>query len=81
VGGAGNKDIIKKVMDRDPLVPADVTYPPSMVGSAISLAVMALKGESLPGFYQRKIPSKVILQSELVTPENARDYYVPESVF
>jgi ribose transport system substrate-binding protein len=81
VGGAGNKDIIKKVMDKDPLVPADVTYPPSMVGSAISLAVMSLKGEALPGFYQRKIPSKVILQSELVTPENAKDYYVPESVF
>lgn len=81
VGGAGNKDIIKKVMDKDPLVPADVTYPPSMIGSAISLGVMSLKGEPMPGFYQKKIPSKVILQSELVTPENARDYYVPESVF
>ena len=81
VGGAGNKDMIKKVMDKDPLVPADVTYPPSMVGSAIGLAIMSLKGEPLPGFYQKKIPSKMILQSELVTPENARDYYVPESVF
>jgi ribose transport system substrate-binding protein len=81
LGGAGNKDIIKMVMDKNALVPADVTYPPSMVGSAISMAVMSAKGEALGGFYQRKIPSKIILQSELVLPENAKDYYQPESVF
>ncbi|HAS81120.1 MAG TPA: ribose ABC transporter substrate-binding protein [Verrucomicrobia bacterium] len=81
LGGAGSKDIIKMVMDGNPLVPADVTYPPSMVASAISMAVMSANGESLNGFYQKKIPSKIILQSELVLPANAKDYYEPESVF
>lgn len=81
LGGAGNKDIIKMVMDKDPLVPADVTYPPSMVASAISMAVMALRDQPLDGFYQKKIPSRIVLKSELITPENAKDYYVPASVF
>jgi ribose transport system substrate-binding protein len=68
-------------MDKDPLVPADVTYPPSMVASAVSMAVQAARGRPLDGFYQRKVPSRIILQSELILPENAKDYYVPESVF
>ena len=81
LGGAGSKDIIKMVMDGDPLVQADVTYPPSMIGTGISMAVMALRGEKLNGFYQQQLPSRVILSAELVTKENAKKYYVPESVF
>ncbi|MGI6494576.1 MAG: ABC transporter substrate-binding protein [Kiritimatiellia bacterium] len=79
LGGAGSKEMIKKVMDGDPLVQADVTYPPSMIASGISLAVKAMRGEPLDGFYQKKIPSRIILAAELVTPENAKDYYFPES--
>ena len=81
LGGAGSKEMIKKVMDGDPLVHADVTYPPSMVATAISLAVQGLRNQPLSGFYQMKIPSKVILASELITQENAKDYYIPESIF
>jgi ribose transport system substrate-binding protein len=81
LGGAGNKDIIKLVMDGNPQVPANVTYPPSMVASAISTAVLALRQQPLPGFYQKQIPSKIIIASELITPENAKDYYNPESVY
>ena len=81
LGGAGSKDIIKMIMDGDPLIQADVTYPPSMVATAVSMAVMGLRGRPLHGFYQQKIPSKMILAAELMTPENAADYYVPESVF
>jgi ribose transport system substrate-binding protein len=68
-------------MDGDPLVRADVTYPPSMIATGISCAVMGLRGEKLSGFYQGKIPSKIILAAELITAENAEDYYVPESIF
>ncbi len=81
LGGAGSKEMIKKVMDRDPLVKADVTYPPSMIATGISMAVLALRGESLNGFYQHQIPSKIILAAELIVPENAEEYYVPESIF
>ena len=81
LGGAGSKDMIKMVMDGDPLVKADVTYPPSMAATAVSLAVMGLEGKPLEGFYQKKIPSKVVLAAELVTKENAKDYYEPESIY
>lgn len=81
LGGAGSKDIVKMVIDGDPLVRADVTYPPSMIATAISLAVKGVKNIPLDGFYQMKIPSRVILASELIVPENAKDYYYPDSVF
>ncbi|MDI7247221.1 MAG: ABC transporter substrate-binding protein [Bacillota bacterium] len=81
LGGAGSKDIIKMIIDGDPLVRADVTYPPSMIATGVSMAVMALRDQKLNGFYQNKLPSKVILSAELVTRENAKDYYTPESVF
>ncbi|HOO33071.1 MAG TPA: ABC transporter substrate-binding protein [Thermotogota bacterium] len=81
LGGAGSKEMIKKVLDNDSLVKADVTYPPSMIATGISMAVLSLRGEPLNGFYQKQIPSKIILAAELITPENAADYYVPESIF
>ena len=81
LGGAGSKDIIKMVMEGDPLVRADVTYPPSMIATGISMGVKAMLGEKIDGFYQNKLPSEIILRAELVTEENAEDYYYPESVF
>lgn len=81
LGGAGSKIMIKKIMDGDPLVKADVTYPPSMIATGISLAVQAMKASPLSGFYQKKIPSKIVLSAELITKENAKDYYEPDSIF
>ncbi len=81
LGGAGAKEMIKMLIDGHPLVKANVTYPPSMIATGISMAVMSLRGEELNGFYQHQIPSKIILAAELVTPENALDYYEPDSIF
>lgn len=81
LGGAGSKVMIKKVMDGDPLVQADVTYPPSMIASGISLAIYGARNQPLPGFYQGKIPSKIVLAAELITKQNAKSYYQPESIF
>jgi ribose transport system substrate-binding protein len=69
------------VMDGNKLVRADVTYPPSMVATAISLAADGLRGQALSGFYQKKIPSKIVLAAELITKENAKDYYEPDSIY
>lgn len=80
-GGAGAKDIVKMIMDGDRLVRANVTYPPSMIATGISLAVFGARGESLEGFYQHKIPSKIVLAAELITRGNAADYYEPDSIF
>ncbi|MBS3812958.1 ABC transporter substrate-binding protein [Candidatus Bipolaricaulota bacterium] len=81
LGGAGSKDIIKMIIDGSDLVRADVTYPPSMIATGISLGVKAAKGEALDGFYQNQLPADIILRSELITRENAEDYYYPDSVF
>lgn len=43
LGGAGMKTIVKKVMDRDPMYPADITYPPAMIAAGIHLAVANLR--------------------------------------
>ncbi|MBS3735647.1 MAG: ABC transporter substrate-binding protein [Candidatus Bipolaricaulota bacterium] len=81
LGGAGSKDIIKMIMEGHELVRADVTYPPSMIATGISLGVKAARNETLDGFYQRKLPSDIILRAELVTRENAEEYYYPDSVY
>ncbi len=81
LGGAGSKEVIKMIIDGDKQVKADVTYPPSMIGTGISMAVMSLRGTKLNGFYQNQIPSKIILAAELITIENAKNYYEPDSIF
>ncbi|MEH6403891.1 MAG: substrate-binding domain-containing protein [Sneathiella sp.] len=74
VGGAGMKDIIKRVMDGDRLTPVDVLYPPSMISTAMEItALKAVTGAPLKGTY--------IVGSPLITQENAKDYYFPKSPF
>ncbi|WP_431094581.1 ABC transporter substrate-binding protein [Polaromonas aquatica] len=74
LGGAGSKDYIKKVMDGDKIVTADVTYSPSMIADAMKLTAAArMKGE--------KLPATTIIPSVLVTKDNAKQYYFPDSPF
>jgi ribose transport system substrate-binding protein len=48
------------IMDRDPLVCADITYPASIIATGISAVVMSLRCEKLSGFYQNQLSSKII---------------------
>jgi ribose transport system substrate-binding protein len=74
LGGAGMKEMIKKVMDGDKLITADVTYPPRMIQDAMMLTAEArVTGKPM------KTPT--IIPSVLVTKENAKDYYFPDSPF
>jgi ribose transport system substrate-binding protein len=74
LGGAGSKEYIKKVMDGDKIVTADVTYSPSMIADAMKLTAAArVKGE--------KMPATTIIPSVLITKENAKQYYEPKSPF
>jgi ribose transport system substrate-binding protein len=74
IGGAGSKDYIKKVMDGDPIVTADVTYSPSMIADAMKLTADArVKGTAMP--------ATSIIPSILITKENASKYYFPDSPF
>jgi len=84
LGGGCLKTVIKDIMDNsNPLVKADVTYSPSVIASSISYAVLGAKGDKLnPYIYQvRALPRRIILPAELVTRENAKDFYVPEAPF
>ena len=74
VGGAGMKEMVKRVMDGDRLVPADVTYPPGMIEQAMDLTAAHLV-EKAP------IPQQTIIEAVLVTPENAKTHYFPDSPF
>ncbi|RYG38787.1 ribose ABC transporter substrate-binding protein, partial [bacterium] len=80
LGGAGMKDVIKRVMDGDPTVPADVTYPPSMIATGIHTAVSALQGGKLAQV-KEFLPRHMKIDVELVTAENAKDHYFPDSVY
>src|SRR5690606_10026153 len=40
LGGAGMKEMIKRLMDGDTVVPANVTYPPAMISTAIELTAL-----------------------------------------
>jgi ribose transport system substrate-binding protein len=74
LGGAGMKDIIKRVMEKDVLVPADVLYPPAMIADAMEITAKHLV-EKAP------IKKEYIIEATLVTPENAAKYYYPDSPF
>jgi ribose transport system substrate-binding protein len=79
LGGAGSKDIIKMIMEDNPVVRATVTYNPSMVASGIVLAVAGVKGETVGDLYHT--PSRVIIGADLVVKGNADKFYYPKSAF
>ena len=84
VGGGALKGVVKEIMDdSNPLVKADCTYPPSVIATAISYAVFGARGEKLnPYIYQvRAMPSRIIVPAELITKENAADFYNPDTPF
>jgi ribose transport system substrate-binding protein len=74
VAGAGSKDMVKRVMDGDAMIPVDVLYPPAMVGTALELTASAI-------FNQVPVHGTYTLDATLITKENAANYYFPDSPF
>jgi ribose transport system substrate-binding protein len=74
LGGAGMKEMIQRAQQGDPMVPANVTYPPSMIATAIEITALGLVSDT-------PVSGRFIIGSELVTQENAADYYFPDSPF
>jgi ribose transport system substrate-binding protein len=80
LGGAGMKDVVKRVMEKDALFPADVTYPPSMIAMGMHLAAASLKdGKSKER--AQFVPRHILLDVDLVTPENASNFYFEDSIY
>ena len=75
IGGGGAKAIVKRVLDKDPLVPVNVTYPPRMIAYGIEFAVAAAKGKPTAKSKREVIPAEVI------TPANAKYFYQPNSPY
>ncbi len=74
LGGNGMKEIVKKVIDGDPMTPIETPYPPSMVKTAIYMTVANLVG-------QAPVRGTVKLDAPLITQANAEEYYFPDSPF
>ncbi|MGI5868942.1 MAG: substrate-binding domain-containing protein [Kiritimatiellia bacterium] len=74
VGGGGSKAIVKRILDNDPLVKATVTYPPAMIAVGAREAVKIVKGAPVEN-------PRIVVPAEIVTPENAADFYFPESAY
>jgi ribose transport system substrate-binding protein len=74
-GGAGAKSMVKTLMDgSNPLIKANVSYSPKFIYDAIKMTAEArIKGD--------KLPPNTIIPSVLITKENAKDFYFPDSPF
>ena len=74
IGGAGMKDMIKKVMDGDPMIPVDVLYPPAMVAVAMDLTALVSR-------ITCRCSGNYILNATLVTKDNAKNFYYKDLPF
>jgi ribose transport system substrate-binding protein len=74
LGGAGMKEMVKRLMDGDKLIPANVSYPPAMISTAM--------GVTAAHFYSNApMRGTYVLNAELITKENAKEHYYPNSPF
>jgi ribose transport system substrate-binding protein len=74
LGGAGMKDIVKRVMDGDKMIPANVSYPPAMISTAL--------GVTAAHFYANApMRGTYTLNAQLITKDNAKEHYYPASPF
>ncbi|UOA28937.1 Ribose import binding protein RbsB (plasmid) [Pseudosulfitobacter sp. DSM 107133] len=74
LGGAGMKEMVAKVRDGDPMIPADVTYPPSMIATAIEMTAVGMTSTA-------PVSGTFTIGSVLITQENAADFYYEDSPF
>lgn len=74
LGGAGMKEMVQRVMEGDEMIPANVTYPPSMIATAIEMTALNYVSNA-------PVSGEFIIGSVLVTPENAEQFYYPDSPF
>lgn len=74
LGGNGMKDVIELVKAKDAVTPVSTPYPPSMIKSAIYMTAAQFTGQSpMRGNFK--------LDAPLITPENADQFYFPDSPF
>lgn len=78
--GAGMKDVVKMVMDKDPMFPGNITYSPSMIATGIHTCYSILRDGKKDQVMQF-MPRHLMIDVEIITPENAKNYYFPDAVY
>jgi ribose transport system substrate-binding protein len=71
---SGTNRAVKAVMDGGSPIDADIFYPPAIIIPAIGLTV-------LRSTTQVPVQGRYVLDSPLITRENAGDYYFPASPY
>ncbi len=74
LGGNGMKQVIEMVMEGDERTPISTPYPPSMIKTAIYMTAGQFNG-------QAPMRGEFLLDAPLITPENADQFYFPDSPF
>ena len=74
LGGNGMKQVIEMVMEENPRTPISTPYPPSMIKSAIYMTAGQFAG-------QAPMRGSFLLDAPLITPQNAEQFYFPNSPF
>ncbi|MCX5689327.1 MAG: hypothetical protein NTV94_05990 [Planctomycetota bacterium] len=78
--GAGMKEVVKMVMDKNPMIPGNITYSPSMIATGIQLAYSTLR-DGKKDKVMEFMPRHLMIDVEIITPENAKQYYFPDAVY
>lgn len=74
LGGNGMKEVIELVKAKNTMTPISTPYPPSMIKSAIYMTAAQFTGQApMRGTFK--------LDAPLITPENADQFYFPDSPF
>ena len=61
------------------MYPGNITYPPSMIAFGMQTAAGMLKAGKANAI--KFMPKHVMIDVSLITPENAKDFYFPDSVY
>ncbi|WP_299844806.1 substrate-binding domain-containing protein [uncultured Jannaschia sp.] len=74
LGSNGMKQVIEMVMAEDARTPISTPYAPSMIASALYMTAAQFAG-------QAPMRGTFLLDAPLITPENAEQFYFPDSPF
>lgn len=74
LGGNGMRQVVEMVMEENERTPISTPYPPSMIKSAIYMTAAQFSA-------QAPMRGSFLLDAPLITPQNAEQFYYPESPF
>ena len=75
IGGGGSKKTVKMILDGNSVLKATVTYSPRMLERGVEEALAGLRNG------KKAVGKEVIIPSQIVTRENAKEHYFPDSVY